>query len=42
MAEGREPSAEALAILVRWGTEIQEEDDELELDTAKAAFEDKE
>ena len=39
LAEGCEPSAEALAILVRWETEIQEEDDELELDAAKAAFE---
>jgi hypothetical protein len=42
MAKGREPSAEALAVLARWRAEIQEEDDELELDAAKAAFEDKE
>jgi len=39
LAEGRKPSAEALAILIRWETEIQEEDDELELDAAKAALE---
>jgi hypothetical protein len=38
----RATSAEALAILARWGTEIQEEDEELERDAAQAAFEDKE
>jgi hypothetical protein len=27
-AEGREPSAEVLAILARWETELQEDDEE--------------
>jgi hypothetical protein len=27
-AEGREPSAEVLAVLARWETELQEDDEE--------------